>query len=97
MITVSYRDYSTDLANFIKKHSKKCDYQVYTSPFENGQYHKDYWFEDGAMFTEINEMDYEEAVEVTVHGISTVVYVKMIRHEYWSTDDATSKYWYEKR
>ena len=96
MVTVTFKEYNEDLAKFISKHSKKYNYKVYTSPFENNQYHKNYCFEDGATFTEINEMSVAEEVEVEVHGLKFKVDVHFIRHEYWSTDDATSKYWYEK-
>lgn len=97
MKTVTYKEYTEDLTNFIKKYSKKYDYKVYTSPLQNGQYHKNYVFENGATFTEINEMNYFENVEVTVHNIPVIVTVNLIRHEYWSTDDSVSKYWYEQR
>ena len=97
MRTVTYEEYRKDLNSFVDKHSRKYDYKVYTSPFENNQYHKNYCFEDGATFTEINEMHVIETVEIEVHGLKFNVNVHLIRHEYWSTDDASSKYWYEKK
>lgn len=97
MRTVTYDEYSKDLKNFIDKHSKKCDWKVYTSPLIDGQYHKNIVFEDGSEFTEINELNYSEVVEIMVHNIPVTVTVDLIRHEYWSTDDSVSKYWYEKR
>lgn len=97
MRTVTYDEYSKDLKNFIDKHSKKCDWKVYTSPLIDGQYHKNIVFEDGSEFTEINELNYSEVVEIMVHNIPATVTVDLIRHEYWSTDDSVSKYWYEKR
>ena len=96
MREVTYKEYSDDLASFIKKHSKKYDLKVYTSPLQNGEYHKNYVFENGAEFTEINEMNYYEVVTIMVHNIPVDVKVNMIKHEYWSTDDSASKYWYEK-
>ena len=96
-MTVTYETYIEDLAKFIDKHSKKYDYSVYTSPFENREYHKVYAFENCATFTEINTMEYTEVVNVQVHGITVPVEVSLIKHEYWSTDDSRSKFWYEKR
>lgn len=96
MTTVTSTQYYDDLKNFIIKHTKKGEYKVYTSPFENGQYHKDYAFEDGSMFTEVNEMNYEEEVEIVVHGLTIKKTVKLIKHEYWSTEFG-SRYWFEAR
>ena len=97
MRTVTYEEYCKDLNSFVDKHSRKYDFKVYTSPFENNQYRKTVCFEDGSVFTEINEMDVVEDVEVEVHGLKIKTEVHLIRHEYWSTDDSSSKYWYEKR
>lgn len=96
MITVNCNRYQEDLNQFIKKHSKDADLQILTSPFENGRYHKDYLFSDGAWFTEINYMNHTEEIETEVHGIIVKATIKMIKHEYWSTDNSTTKYWYEK-
>lgn len=96
-MTVTYNEYSKDLQRYIAKHSKKSDYKVYTSPFYHNEYHKEYCFEDGSTFYEINNHNYWEEVEIEVHGIKMKTTVLMIRHEYFSTDDATSKYWYERR
>ena len=95
MKTVTYKEYMEDLQKFIQKHSKKYDHKVYTSAFVDNQYHKTYTFEDGSQFTEINEMDVVEKVEVSAHGLTFTVDVHYIRHEYWSTDDSVSKYWFE--
>lgn len=96
MKTVTYEEYNRDLSAFLRKHGAKSDWHVYTSPLQEGQYHKNYVFEDGAEFVEINELNYREPVEVVVHGITISTVVHLIRHEYWSTDDSVSKYWYEK-
>lgn len=92
---VTFKDYNKDLAAFIAKHSKKNDWRVITSPISGGTYHKSYLFENGATFEEINSMEYNEQIEVEVNGIRAKVSVPMVKHEYWSTDDATSKFWYE--
>lgn len=95
MKTVDYRTYEKELNEFISRHSKKSDLHIWTSPFVNGEYHKDYLFEDGATFTEVNTHDYKESVIVTIHGIQMTAVVNLIRHEYWSTDDSESHVWYE--
>lgn len=96
MKQVNYNEYENDLNSFIKKHSKKSDLHVWTSPLTNGEYHKEYLFEDGNGFYEINNMNYTEEIELEVHGIKAKAEVKMVKHEYWSTDEGTSKYWYER-
>lgn len=95
MKEVDYSTYERELNEFIRKHSKKSDLHIWTSAFVNGQYHKDYLFEDGATFTEVNEHDYKEMVVVELHGKKIQTIVRMIRHEYWSTDDSESHVWYE--
>ena len=96
MNIVNYQTFENDLNSFISKHSKKSDLHIWTSPLKDGEYRKEYLFEDGASFYEINRMNYSEQVEIEVHGLWMMVEVKMIRHEYFSTDEGTSKYWYEK-
>lgn len=96
MTTVTYEEYMNDKLAFIKKHSKKHDWTVYTSNFENNKYHKEYCFDNGAQFCEVNEMDVVEDVEIEAHGIKFTKEVHFIRHEYWSTEQG-SKYWYEVR
>ena len=56
---------------------------------------KEYLYEDGASFWEYNRVIDATAV-ASVKGITFPVSVKLIEHEYWSTDNAGSKYWYEK-
>lgn len=89
---MTYVDYKMD---FIKKHYDS-DWTVQISPMDkNGQYAKNYIFEDGAVLTEINRPVYEE-VEVEVKGVRVKVEVKLMETEAWNTDDATSVKWYEK-
>lgn len=97
MRTVKYDEYMNDLQAFIKRHSKKYDWKVWTSPLKDDTYRKTYTFEDGSQFIEVNELGYAEVVDIEVHGIKTSVPVELIRHEYWSTDDAVSKYWFERK
>ena len=94
MNTVTYEKYMNDLVKFVGKHSKKNDFRVETSPMINDRYDKKYLFEDGSTFWEINEIITEE-VEVEVHVITCKAQVELYRHEYWSTDDSSTKYWYE--
>ena len=56
-------------------------------------YSKIYNYTDGACFWECNE-HITESVEVTNHGVRSVVTLRYLRVEYWSTEDATSKYVY---
>ena len=95
MLTVTYSEYMKDLEAFHKKH-RKADLQVYTSPLINNTYHKEYCYSDGAVFAEVNEMVHHEEITVDVHGIEIKTTVKMIKHEYWTTE-TKSKYWYESR
>lgn len=96
MNIVNYQTYENDLNSFISKHSKKSDLHIWTSPLTDGEYHKEYLFEDGSGFYEINNTNYKEDVEVEVHGITIKVEIKIVKHEYWSTDTSSSKIWYEK-
>ena len=96
MKQVNYSEYQKDLNEFIKRHSKKSDLHVWTSALVDGEYHKEYLFEDGNGFYKINNMNYIEKVEIEVHGLIVIAEVKMVKHEYYSTDDSVSKYWYEK-
>ena len=94
-MTVTFREYQEDLIAFCQKHNKKAECRVETSPFENNQYHKNYLYSDGATFTEINEIVYEE-VEIEVHGIKVKTTVELFRTEYYSTDNSKSKFVYQK-
>lgn len=96
MKTVTYQEYENDLNAFIKKHSKKSDLHIWTSPFIDGEYRKEYMYEDGASFYEINNHSYIEEATFTLHGITVKANVKMIKHEYFSTDLPESKIYYER-
>ncbi len=96
MKTVDYTTYMNDLKSFIQKHNSH-DYKVITSDFQNNQYHKSYIFEDGSEFIEINYHEHYETIETTIHNIPVKTHICMVKHEYWSTDDSISKYWYESK
>lgn len=93
-MTVSYKEYNEDKKRFFKKH--KNDFQCETSPMDGyGRYYKVYSFADGAQWYENMSPTYETA-EVEIKMVTVKVEVKMFRTEYYSTDDSTSKYYYEK-
>ena len=93
-MTVTYKDYLKELAEFAAKHNANGELKVYTSPMVNNRYHKDYCWSHGANFSEITELVTEE-VEVEVHGLKVKVNVEFWKTEYWSTE-AGSKYFYQK-
>ena len=96
MKKVTDKEFYKDLQAFCQKHGKKQDWKVVTSPYANGQYHKEYMFEDGAIFTDVNYLE-GEYYEVEIKELGFTSKVPVIKHEYWTTDDATSKFWYEGR
>ncbi len=98
MNTVTYKDYNNDLIKFCQKHSKH-ELRVYTSPFIDNQYIKSWYYSDGSEFHEVNQNVTEVVtVPVEIHGIKLdkTFEIKLVKHEYWSSDNSVSKYWYEK-
>ena len=94
-MTVTYEKYTADKKAFLKKHGKE-DWKVETSPMdEYGRYYKTYICGDGAVFNEEMYPTYETG-EAEIRGIKVKVEVKMMRIEYYSTDDAESRYYYER-
>lgn len=93
MATVSYKEYNELKLNFVEKHNH--DFEVETSPMnEYGVYHKTYAFADGAVWYETMSPVYED-YEVEVKGVKVKGSVKLLRTEFWSTEEG-SKYYYEK-
>ena len=92
MNTVNYKDYEDEKAKFFKAHD--YDYTVHTSDLQNNSYHKEYAFEDGATFYE-STRKVEEVQIIEVHKIKTKVVVAYMVTEYWSSDDSTTKVFYE--
>ena len=93
-MTVKFNEYNDDKNNFFKKHDYnfECD----TSPMDKyGRYHKEYVFEDGAVWYEAMSPDCI-AYEVEVKMVKICETVKMLRTEFWSSDNASSKYYYER-
>lgn len=94
MATVNYKEYTQQKDAFFKKHN--YDFRIETSSMdEYGRYHKDYIFDDGAVWHEDMCPTFEEAT-VEIKKVNVKVEVKMLRTEFYNTDNATSNYYYEK-
>ena len=93
-MTVNYNTYNEEKKVFFKKHHN--DFRCDTSSMdEYGRYWKTYSFEDGAQWCEAMSPTYETA-EVEIKFVKVKVEVKMLRTEFWNTDDASSKFYFEK-
>ena len=96
-MTVNSTTYNSDKKKFFNKHNRNF-YYTETSPMTNNGWHKEYIFADGAIWYEVYSAVYED-VKLTgeSHGVQITrnETVKFFRTEYYSTDDATSKYLYE--
>ncbi len=91
---VNYNTYNKEKKAFFKKHHNNfiCDT---SSMDEYGRYRKIYTFEDGAQWYEEMSPEYVSQ-EIEVKMCKMNIEVKMFRTEFWNTDDASSKYYYEK-
>lgn len=96
-MTVNYEEYGNAKHDFIKKHGNG-EWKVETSPMdEYGRYHKEYIFDDGAIWYEIMSPEYfKQEVEVAHTMVKVTVEIKMFRTEFWNSDNAQSKFYYEK-
>lgn len=93
-MTVTVKDYGELKKNFFEKHEN--EFRIETSPMdEYGRYHKEYVFNDGAVWYQVMGPEYVNQ-EVTVKGCTMNVEFKMFRTEFWNTDDFKSKFCYEK-
>lgn len=91
---VNYNTYNEEKKAFFKKHHN--DFRCDTSSMdEYGRYRKTYTFEDGAQWYEEMSPTYE-TVEVEIKLVKVKVEVKMFRTEFWNTDNASSKFYFEK-
>lgn len=91
-------NYWNDKRDFFEKH-KAADWKVYTSGMVNNSYHKEYFFTDGAAFWEVNQIVTETVKTAgTLHGITVEAEtdITFFKTEYWTTEDACSRYYYEK-
>ena len=93
-MTVNYEVYNSDKQNFFNKHNKS-DWRVDTSPMnEYGVYFKNYYFDDGAVWSERMEIK-SIPTEVEVKMVKVAVEVELQEIEYWSTE-TPSKCYYER-
>ena len=92
MNTVTSYEYEELKKKFFHKHNNEfqCDTQGNSAEY----YHKTYVFEDGATWYEVMMKIYE-SVEAEAHGIKIPVEVELMQVEFWSSDDAESKYYFE--
>lgn len=101
MKTTTWEEYTKTKKAFIAKHSKIADWKVNTSSLNKyNVYHKEYVFEDGAVFYERMAPVWKKA-EAEVEVVPGVVVwiekdVKLLETEFWSTDNAESYVYYEK-
>ena len=93
-MTVNYNTYNEERKAFFKKHHNYFNCETsYMDCY--GRYHKVYSFADGAQWHEIMSPEYVSR-EVEIKMCKVMVEVKMFRTEFWSTDNSSSKYYYEK-
>ena len=91
--TVSSEQYERFKKAFFSKH--KHDFTCDTSSMDSyGTWYKTYSFADGATWWERMGSSIEKGT-VSVRGIDFPINVKMLRVEFWNTDDAFSKVYYE--
>ena len=91
-VTVSYSEYVEEFKKFCHKHNN--DFNCTTTGHSAEYYHKTYMFSDGATWYEVMTKIYEN-VEAEAHGIKIPVEVELMKTEFWSSDDAESKYYFE--
>ncbi len=92
-MVVTTKEYNKDKRDFLNRHG---DFTVHTSSLdEYNSYHKEYVCEDGAVFYEVNGPEYV-TIPVTVNLVDLDIEVELFRTEYWSSDNAKSKFCYEK-
>jgi len=98
MTTTTYKEYIKEKTAFFGRHD--CDFHCDTTPMDNcGRYLKSYDFVDGAQWVEVMSPEVcKKTMEVVVKKcvVSVEVEVEMLRTEYYSTDDACSKFYFEK-
>lgn len=89
---VTSHEYEEDKKLFFRKHKNNFECETQGSSAE--YYRKTYTFKDGAVWYEVMT---KEEVEDTVEIYKCNVKVKadMFKTEYWNTDDAASKIFYE--
>ena len=92
-MVVHYDEYSKAKSAFLRKHDS--NFRIDTSPMDSyGVYHKEYVCRDGAVWYEVMSPEYVTEI-VEIKFARCKVEVKMLKTEFWSSDDAQSKYYYE--
>lgn len=92
MNIVTYNEYEEMKKKFFCKHNN--DFQCDTQGNSAEYYHKSYVFEDGAVWHEVMQKIYKNA-EADVYGFKIPVEVELMQTEFWSSDDAESRYYFE--
>lgn len=92
MNVVKFDEYENDKKEFFRKH--KNDFRCETSNGSAEYYNKTYVFDDGAIWYEVMRKVYEN-IKVEIYYISIPVEVELFQTEYWSSDNADSKVYYE--
>lgn len=93
-MTVTYETYRSQQAKFFNDHFG-AEWEVETSPMdEYGTYYKNYYFDDGAVWSERMSVEYVQQ-EIEVKLVKMTVEVKMLKTEFWSTE-SRSMFYYEK-
>ena len=99
MAIADYKQYMAEKREFFSNHG--YDFEVSTSPMDQyGVYNKEFVFSDGAVWYERLAPTWRKA-GATVEVITGVTVrleqdVKLFETEYWSTDNAESRKYYEK-
>src|SRR5574344_38303 len=96
---VDQNEYEHEKNRFFKI-THNCDFTTSTVGSSAEYYAKTYAFEDGAVWYEVNRKTFDEQeVEINIKCIKSTVKRKIITElmevEYWSSDDADSKKYYE--
>ena len=90
---VDYNNFVKLKQSFFRKHNS--DFQTTTSPMDDlGVYYKTYCFRDGTSWFERMSPEYIQT-NLTVKGISIPMHVKLLKTEFWNSENAFSKYYYE--
>lgn len=99
MTIVRYPEYDKEKQEFFRKH--KHDFEVFTSPMDkNSRYMKTYLFADNSVWYEVittaKEFIADAVAEVRGVEIPIKQVVTLCETEYWNTDNAGTKYLYER-
>lgn len=92
MNIVKSEKYEQDKRIFFKKHNN--DFQCETQGSSAEYYRKTYIFTDGAVWYEIMQQKYIET-DVEIYYCHSKVELCLFETEYWNSENAESKYYYE--